>query len=81
EVYESFGKVEESAIKIKEMLQRVSASMEETSVGIREIANNLERLKEVGSSNAVTAEKVLSNMMELVRLTEKARESVESLRR
>jgi methyl-accepting chemotaxis protein len=79
-VSDDMASIESGAGETDEMLQRISAALEEQRSAIDEINNSLGSLDRIARSNAAAAEEITATVVELSSLADTTRQEVERFR-
>jgi methyl-accepting chemotaxis protein len=75
-VYENMNKVSDAVIQTDDMLQRIAATMEETSAAMEQVSANIANLRTIGETSASAAEEITATVAELSELAVKSQEQV-----
>lgn len=77
EVSEDMGRIELASRETDQMLQRISAALEQQSSATEEINANVFNLDRIASSNASAAEEITASVMELSKIADGTRRELE----
>jgi methyl-accepting chemotaxis protein len=77
EVSEDMGRIELASQETDQMLQRISAALEQQSSATEEINANVFNLDRIASSNAAAAEEITASVMELSKIADGTRRELE----
>lgn len=80
QVADDMARIEVSTHASDDMLQRISAAMEQQSAAVEEINANISSLDKIADNNASASEEITATVMELSQLAEATRNEVDKFR-
>ena len=80
EVSRGLNLIEQGSQETDQMLQRISAALEEQSMAVEEISSNVGSLDRIARGNAAASEEITASVIELSKLADHTRTEVERFR-
>ena len=77
EVSHDMALIERSSIEADQMLQRISAALEQQSSAVEEINSNVTSLNRIAQSNSAASEEITFTVIELSKLADSTRQQIE----
>ena len=77
EVSQDMALIERSSIEADQMLQRISAALEQQSSAVEEINSNVTSLNRIAQSNSAASEEITFTVIELSKLADSTRQQIE----
>ena len=77
EVSNDMALIERSSIEADQMLQRISAALEQQSSAVEEINSNVTSLNRIAQSNSAASEEITFTVIELSKLADSTRQQIE----